>query len=92
MFAVSIKGVLFTAEREKVVLALNGRDDWELPGGRIEVGETSADCLAREFAEELGLTVDVDSCLIPICLMYCRTSMCLLSLVAVKLKEVFPNY
>ena len=36
---------------------------WELPGGKIEAGENAADCLVREFAEELGLTIRVGAAL-----------------------------
>ena len=56
-FPVSIKGVLVEAGR--VVLLENDRDEWELPGGRLEPGEAPETCLAREFAEELGAVVDV---------------------------------
>ncbi len=55
-FPVSIKGVLLNSASE-VLLVLNDRKDWELPGGRIEVGETPAICVEREFQEELGLLV-----------------------------------
>lgn len=58
MYPVSIKGVLFSPAREAVLL-LNEREEWELPGGRIEPGETSPECLAREIQEELGLEVEV---------------------------------
>ena len=56
MFPVSVKGVLF-APLGEVVLLLNEREEWELPGGRIELGETSTDCLVREIREELDLQV-----------------------------------
>jgi 8-oxo-dGTP pyrophosphatase MutT (NUDIX family) len=58
MYPVSIKGVLVSPGGE-VVLMRNDRDEWELPGGRIEPGETAAQCLAREIEEELALRVAV---------------------------------
>ena len=61
MFPVSVKGVLYECGR--VVLLGNERGEWELPGGRLEPGETPETCLAREVGEELGIAVVVDSLL-----------------------------
>ena len=54
---VSIKGVLLLDQR--VVLVKNARDEWELPGGRVDEGEAHAQTLTREFAEELSIDVRV---------------------------------
>lgn len=56
-FPVSVKGVLWQADR--VVLLKNERDEWELPGGKLELGETPEDCVAREIAEEVRLRVKI---------------------------------
>ncbi|MBI3709340.1 MAG: NUDIX hydrolase [Proteobacteria bacterium] len=57
----SIKGVVFVGDR--VVLLKNERDEWELPGGKLEPGEDPIPCLAREIAEELSITVEVGAIL-----------------------------
>jgi len=59
-YPVSIKGVL-RAPTGDVVLLRNEREEWELPGGRIELGESSTECLVREIAEELNLRVEVSA-------------------------------
>ncbi len=55
-FPVSVKGVLLRADT--VVLVKNRRDEWELPGGKLELGEPPERCVAREIEEELGLAVE----------------------------------
>jgi 8-oxo-dGTP pyrophosphatase MutT (NUDIX family) len=55
-FSISIKGVVLDARR-RVLLLKNEREEWELPGGRIEIGETPEKCVAREIAEETGWKV-----------------------------------
>jgi 8-oxo-dGTP pyrophosphatase MutT (NUDIX family) len=55
VYPVSIKGVVVRDGR--VLLLRNERDEWELPGGRIEPGESPEQCVAREIAEETQWTV-----------------------------------
>jgi len=60
-FPVSVKGVVEVGGR--VVLLRNPRDEWELPGGKLEPGEDPARCVEREILEELGVAAVVDSLL-----------------------------
>lgn len=53
---VSVKGVVVRDGR--VALLRNERDEWELPGGKLEPGESPEACVAREIEEELGLAVE----------------------------------
>ncbi len=54
-FPVSVKGVAVQAGR--VLLLKNERDEWELPGGKLELGEDPRACVAREIGEEAGWRV-----------------------------------
>lgn len=54
---VSIKGVVIHDGR--VLLLLNERGEWDLPGGRPDPGEDHRTALVREVREEAGLAVEV---------------------------------
>lgn len=56
-FPISVKGVC--VQGGKVLLLHNERDEWELPGGKLELGEDPPSCLAREISEETGWPVAV---------------------------------
>jgi 8-oxo-dGTP pyrophosphatase MutT (NUDIX family) len=43
--------------QREALLMRNADGTWELPGGKIEHGDTAAESLEREVAEETGLTV-----------------------------------
>lgn len=55
---VSVKAALRSGD--KWILLRNDRDEWELPGGRIDAGDQSLqDVVRRECSEELGIDVSV---------------------------------
>ncbi len=58
---ISIKGVLIYDG--SVLLLLNDRGEWDLPGGRPDEGEDHRAALKREVREEAGLEVEVGAAL-----------------------------
>lgn len=58
---ISIKGVLIA--EDCVLLLLNERGEWDLPGGRPDPGEDHRTALKREVQEEAGLAVEVGAAL-----------------------------
>lgn len=58
LLPISIKGILF--EDAKVWLRKNERDEWELPGGKLDEGEQPTETARRELLEELGVECSVD--------------------------------
>ena len=56
-YPVSIKGIIIL--NKQIVLLKNEREEWELPGGKLEANETLESCLMREIKEELSIEVTV---------------------------------
>ena len=56
-FPVAVRGILIVDD--KVILLQNERAEWDVPGGKLNRGESLRDCLKREIKEELNLQVEV---------------------------------
>jgi 8-oxo-dGTP pyrophosphatase MutT (NUDIX family) len=56
MFPVSVKSILIDDQR--VLLIKNERDEWDLPGGKIEKNCNVIETLIKEVKEELNITID----------------------------------
>ncbi len=54
-FPVSVKGICCLDDR--VILLKNERGEWDLPGGKLDKGESVEIALQREIYEELGIQV-----------------------------------
>ena len=52
---------IWTRDGRVLLLHRRDRDAWNLPGGRVEEGESPWDACVREVREECGLTVRVDT-------------------------------
>jgi 8-oxo-dGTP diphosphatase len=61
LFNVRVYGVLLDAEKRLLVSDefIRGAYYTKLPGGGLEIGEGTRDCLKREFKEETGLDVTI---------------------------------
>ncbi|MGE3919814.1 MAG: 8-oxo-dGTP diphosphatase MutT, partial [Gammaproteobacteria bacterium] len=61
IFIHAVGGVIFNVEN-KILIAKRPLDKylgglWEIPGGKIESGETSLEALTRELTEEVGIKI-----------------------------------
>lgn len=58
---VGVGALIWRADTGQVLLVQRGREPnlglWALPGGLVELGETLADALVREVAEETALSI-----------------------------------
>lgn len=61
MFTIRVYGILLNDERQVLVSDEKIRGDFftKFPGGGLEFGEGTRDCLKREFQEEMNLDVRV---------------------------------
>ncbi len=55
LFSYRVGGVLI---KDNKILLTKGGDDYSLPGGHSQIGETSQETIVREFKEETGLDVE----------------------------------
>ena len=55
-FPVSVKSLIFDDKR--ILLMKNERDEWDIPGGKIENNHNVIETLVREVKEELNITID----------------------------------
>lgn len=55
LFSYRVGGVLI---KNNKILLTKGGDDYSLPGGHSQIGETSQETIIREFKEETGLDVE----------------------------------
>ena len=62
MFNIRVYGILITEENKVLVSDefIRGKYYTKFPGGGLEFGEGTRDCLVREFMEEMNLKVQVE--------------------------------
>jgi len=61
MFTIRVYGILLNTNKQVLVSDEHIRGNYytKFPGGGLELGEGTRDCLKREFMEEMGLLVEV---------------------------------
>jgi len=62
-FNIRVYGILLNQQQQILVSdeLIRGNYFTKFPGGGLEFGEGTRDCLKREFLEETGLTVNIDA-------------------------------
>lgn len=60
MNVVNLAGcIILNGDNEILLLYRPSHDHWELPGGKVEVGETFLEAAIREIYEELGCNINI---------------------------------
>src|SRR3982750_250043 len=61
MFTIRVYGILLNDKKQVLVSDEHIRGNYytKFPGGGLELGEGTRDCLKREFMEEMGLNIEV---------------------------------
>ncbi len=62
MFTIRVYGIVMNEEKEVLVSDefIRGKYYTKFPGGGLELGEGTRDCLKREFKEEMNLAVKIE--------------------------------
>ncbi|KKP69348.1 hypothetical protein A2X44_04315 [candidate division CPR3 bacterium GWF2_35_18] len=56
----AVKAIIHNKDKFLVIKQVVGdKEFWDLPGGKIEYGETPHECLQREVKEETGLEIKI---------------------------------
>ena len=62
-FNARVSSIIYNKDKTKVLLfKIQDRDFYMLPGGRIEMNESSLDAIKREILEELELNLEFKLC------------------------------
>jgi 8-oxo-dGTP diphosphatase len=61
MFNIRVYGILINEEKQVLVVDefIRGKYYTKFPGGGLELGEGTRDCLKREFKEEMNIDVEI---------------------------------
>lgn len=60
MRRVDVAFALIVDEAGRLLIVRNDDDRWDLPGGKVEAGETLEQALKREVKEETGLDIEIE--------------------------------